>query len=145
MAKMKTYRIDARSDDKYKVEAKAGVHTLYIDQPLSVGGSDAGASPVEYLFASLAGCIVTTARIIAYQKKLNLYGIGIKIEGSLDLAVIYGKSTDGRPGVTGIDVSLALDSDMSEVERKNFFEELRLRCPVSDTIAQSTPITIAAV
>lgn len=40
----------------------------------------------------------------------------------MDLAIIYGKSTDGRPGVTCINVSIAVDSEMSEMERKSFFE-----------------------
>jgi putative redox protein len=144
-AKMKTIRIEARADDKYKVAVKAGERTLYVDQPLFAGGTDAGASPMDYLFASLAGCIATTARIIANQKKLDLNGMDITVEGSLDLNIIYGKSRDSRPGVTGINVSVALDSAMSEMERKSFFEELRLRCPISDTIAAATPITITAV
>lgn len=144
MAKMKTYSIEARADDNYKVAVKAGERTLIVDQPVFAGGGDDGASPMEYLFASLAGCIATTARIIANQKKLGLNGMDIKIEGPLDLDIIYGKSSAGRPGVSGIHVSVALDSEMSEMERKSFFEELRLRCPVSDTIAEATPITIAA-
>ncbi len=143
-AKIKTIRIEAKADNKYKVAVKAGEHTLYVDQPLANGGTDAGANPMEYLFASLAGCIATTARIIANQKKLNLNGMDIKVEGSLDMNIILGKSRDSRPGVTGINVSVALDSAMSEMERKSFFEELRLRCPISDTIAAATPITITA-
>jgi uncharacterized OsmC-like protein len=143
--KIKTIGIEARADDKYKVAVKAGERTLYVDQPLFAGGTDAGASPIEYLFASLAGCLATTARIIATQQNFDLNGMDIKVEGSLDLAVIYGKSRDSRPGVTGINVSVALDSAMSEMEQKSFFEELRLRCPILDTIAAGTPITMAAV
>jgi uncharacterized OsmC-like protein len=69
----------------------------------------------------------------------------IKIEGSLDLNILSGKSKDGRAGVTGINVSVALDSAMSEIERQRFFRELRSRCPISDTIAAATPITITAI
>lgn len=145
MAKVKTYSIQAKSDDKYKVEVTSGDRTFYVDQPLFVGGTDAGANPMEYLFSSLAGCIATTSRIIANQKKLNLNGMDIKIEGSMDLDIIYGKNRDGRPGVNSINVSVTLDSDMSEIERKSFFEELQLRCPVVDTIAAATPITLTAV
>ncbi|MBI1919565.1 MAG: OsmC family protein [Geobacter sp.] len=144
MAKMRTYRIEAKSDDKYKVTVTSGDRTFYVDQPLFAGGTDAGASPMEYLYSSLAGCIATTARIIATQKKLSLNGMDIKIDGSLDLDVIYGKSGDSRPGVTGINVNLALDSEMSEVERKSFLEELHSRCPVLDTIAAVTPTTLTA-
>jgi hypothetical protein len=36
-----------------RIEARAGEHTLYVDQAVSAGGDGAGANPVEYLFASL--------------------------------------------------------------------------------------------
>ena len=142
--KMKNIRIEARANNKYQVAVQTGERTLYVDQALSVGGEGAGANPMEYLFASLAGCIATTGRIIATQQNLDLQGMDIKIEGPLDLNVIYGKSRDGRPGVTGLNVSVALDSAMSEEERQGFLEELRSRCPIMDTIAAATPITIAA-
>jgi len=144
-SKINSFSIEARADDKYKVAVKAGERTLYVDQPLFAGGTDAGANPMEYLFASLAGCLATTARIIAAQQNLDLKGMDIKVEGSFDLAIMYGKSRESRPGLTGINVSVALDSAMSEMERQGFFEELRSRCPISDTIAAATPITMTAV
>ncbi len=100
---------------------------------------------MEYLFASLAGCLATTARIIATQQKLDLQGMDIKVEGELDLNFLYGKSSDGRPGATAIKVNVALDSAMSELERQGFLKELQSRCPILDTIGGGTPITISAV
>jgi len=144
MTKMRTYAIEAKSDDRYKVEVTAGARTLCVDQPAFAGGADAGATPLDYLFASLAGCIATTARIIANQQNLVLNGMEIKIDGSLDLDILSGKCTAGRPGVTGINVGVTLDSEMSEAERKSFLEELRSRCPVYDTIAAATSITLDA-
>lgn len=144
MAKMRTYGIEASSDDRFKVEVTAGARTLYVDQPAFAGGTDAGATPIDYLFASLAGCLATTARIMANQQKLTLNGMDIKIDGSLDLDILSGKSTAGRPGVTGINVRLTLDADMSEQERQVFLAELRSRCPVYDTIAAGTSITMDA-
>lgn len=143
--KLKTICIEARADEKYKVAVQAEEHTLYVDQAVSAGGEGAGPNPVEYLFASLAGCIATTGRIIASQQKLDLKGMDIKVEGALDLNILSGKSRDGRAGLTGIKVSVALDSEMSELERQGFFKELRSRCPISDTIAAATPITITTL
>lgn len=145
--KIKTVSIEARADNKFKVAVKAGEHILYVDQPAAGGGTDAGANPMEYLLASLAGCLATTARIIANQQKLDLHGMDIKVEGSVDISTMLGnsQSQDSRPGVTGINVSVALDSAMSEIERQHFMEELQLRCPISDMIAVATPITITAV
>jgi uncharacterized OsmC-like protein len=144
MGKMRTIRIEARSDDKFGVEVKAGDRMMVVDQAKSAGGADAGANPLEYLLSSLAGCIATTARIIASQKKLDLKGMDMKIEGAFDADALLGRRTDARPGVTGIRVGITLDSAMSEMERKNFFQELRSRAPVADTIAEATPITIGA-
>jgi uncharacterized OsmC-like protein len=45
MAKMKTVSIEAKSDEKFKVEVKAGSHTIYVDQPTTGGGTDAGPKP----------------------------------------------------------------------------------------------------
>ncbi len=143
--KMKTISIEAKANDKYQVAVQAGERTLYVDQAVAVGGEGSGASPMEYLFASLAGCLATTARIIATQQKLDLQGMDIKVEGALDLNFLYGKSKDGRPGATGIKVSVALDSAMSELERRGFLKELKSRCPILDTIGGGTPITISAV
>jgi len=142
MGKIRTIHIEARSDDRYKVEVKAGNRIIYVDQAKIAGGTDAGANPFEHLFSSLAGCIATTARIIANQKKLDLKGMDMKIEGAFDAEILLGKNAGNRPGVTGIQVSVALDSAMSEMERKSFIQELRLRCPVLDTIAEATPITL---
>lgn len=145
MSKVKTYGITARLDDRFKVEVVAGARTLCVDQPAFAGGTDAGASPIEHLFASLAGCLATTARIMAKQRKIGLNGMNISIDGSLDLDILAGKSTAGRAGVADINVRLTLDADMLDDEREDFLEELRTRCPVYDTIAAGTSITMAAI
>ncbi len=145
MAKMKTIGITAKLDEKFKIEVKAGDHTMYIDQTKAGGGTDAGANPLEYFFASLAGCIGTVARIVANQKRIKLNGMDIKVEGAFDLETILGKSKESRAGFTGIKVTLNIDSDMSKEEKEAFIHEVESRCPVSDNIANTTPIVIEVV
>jgi uncharacterized OsmC-like protein len=142
MSKMKTVSIEAKLGEKFKVEVKAGNHTLYVDQPQAGGGADEGPNPIEYLFTSLAGCIATAARIIAIQKRIKLNGMDMKIEGVFDTEIILGKSKENRPGVTGINVTLNIDSDMTKEEKKAFVEEIESRCPVSDNIENATPVKI---
>ncbi len=145
MAKMKTIGITAKLDEKFKIEVKAGDHTMYVDQTKAGGGTDAGANPLEYFFASLAGCIGTVARIVANQKRIKLNGMDIKVEGAYDLETILGKSKESRAGFTGIKVTLNIDSDMSKEEKEAFIHEVESRCPVSDNIANTTPIVIEVV
>jgi putative redox protein len=142
VAKIKTVSIAATSDEKYKVEVKTGDRIIYVDQPQVFGGTDVGPSPMEYLLTSLAGCIATTTRIMADQKKIKLIGMNMKLEGALDPAIIYGKSKEGRAGLTGIKVTLDIDSDMSKEEKEAFVKEMESRCGVSDNIANATPLII---
>jgi uncharacterized OsmC-like protein len=145
MAKMKTISVEAKLDEKFKIEVKAGEHLMVVDQPKAGGGTNAGATPLEYLFAALAGCIGTIARIIAMQKRIPLRGMDIKVEGALDLETLLGKSKENRAGFTGIKVMLAIDSDMSRQQKEDFVKEIDGRCPVSDNIANITPVVIEVV
>jgi uncharacterized OsmC-like protein len=142
MAKMKTIGIEAKLDEQFKITVKAGDHTMYIDQTKAGGGTDAGATPLEYFFASLAGCIGTVARIIAKQKRITLNGIDMKIDGDFDVETLLGKSKENRAGFSGIKVILNIDANMSKEEKEAFLHEIESRCPVSDNITNATPIVI---
>ena len=145
MAKMKTVGIEAKLDEKFKIEVKAGDHVLYVDQPKTGGGTDAGPTPLEYFFAALAGCIGTVARIVAHQKRIKLNGMDIKVEGACDLETLLGKSRENRAGFQGIKVTLDIDAEMTREEKEAFIHEVDSRCPVSDNIANVTPIVIEVI
>lgn len=145
MAKMKTIDVEAKLDEKFKIEVKAGDHLMFVDQPKAGGGTDAGATPLEYLFASLAGCIGTIGRIMAMQKRIPLRGMDIKVEGALDLETLLGKSKENRAGFSGIRVTVGIDADMSREQKEEFIKELDSRCPISDNIAHATPVVLEVV
>jgi uncharacterized OsmC-like protein len=143
MAKMKTIRIAAKSDDKFRVEVQAGKHTFYVDQAGNAGGSDGGPNPLEFFGASLAGCIATTARIVANQKNIRLHGIGMEFAGDFDAGRMLGKGQDNRAGFTGLRVVLEIDADMTAQQKEAFVEEIRLRAPVIDNISNPTPLIVS--
>jgi len=145
MAKMKTISIEAKLDEKFKIEVKAGEYLMVVDQPKAGGGTDAGATPLDYLLAALAGCIGTVARIVAMQKRIPLRGMDMKVEGAFDLETLLGKSKENRAGFAGIKVMLHIDADMTKQEKEDFIQEVESRCPVSDNIANITPVVIEVV
>ena len=66
----------------------------------------------------------------------------MKVEGAFDTEILLGKSRENRAGMTGIKVTLNIDSDMSKEEKAAFVQEIEVRCPVSDNIANTTPLMI---
>ena len=142
MATIKHITVDATQLNGFSIEAQARDHKVFIDQPQASGGQNSGPNPLEYLFFSLAGCIITIGHIIAKQRRLPVRNIQVRVEGDVDTEVFMGKSTAQRAGFTGIRVITTIDADMTQEEKEQFLEEIDARCPISDNIHHTTPIEL---
>lgn len=141
MAK-KTVVVESTLNEKFVIESDIRGHRIIIDQPTNAGGNDTGPTPLELLFASLAGCIGSIGRIVAMQKRIELRGLRIKVEGSLDTDGLLGKPIDGRVGFEGITVSVDVDANLSAEEKEAFIHEVDRRCPVSENLMNATPVNV---
>ncbi|HQC73082.1 MAG TPA: OsmC family protein [Candidatus Competibacteraceae bacterium] len=140
MASLKKIQVTSTLGPKFTIESRIRDHLIYVDQP-TPGGDDKGPTPLEYLFVSLAGCIGSIARIVASQRRLPLRGMEISVEGELDGEVLMGKSTANRAGFQGLTVNVVIDADMTQAEKEEFLHEVDRRCPISDNILNTTPIS----
>ena len=136
----KTVSITAAQKSGFTIETTARNHTLLIDQPTNGGGADAGPTLLEYLFFSLAGCVVTIGHIIAKQERLPVRNISVRVEGELDTDVLMGKRSDVRAGFSDIRIHVKIDADMTQAEKEAFLKEVDARCPISDNIHGTTPL-----
>jgi putative redox protein len=94
-------------------------HELTIDEPLDVGGQDAGPSPQELLAASLAACTAVTMEMYAARKGWDL--------GHVEIDVEYNRAERGCP--TKFELVMRLPDDLPEDQ----VERLRLiaaKCPI---------------
>ena len=64
---------------RYQQEVIAGEHRLLADEPLSVGGADAGPAPFDFLMAGLGACTSMTLRMYAERKELPLTKISVEL------------------------------------------------------------------
>jgi uncharacterized OsmC-like protein len=142
---IKTVKVQSVLDSKFRLESNIGNHTIIVDQPTSAGGTDAGPSPLEYLFVSLAGCIGSVGRIVAMQKKLDLRGMTVSVEGDINVDGLLGKPSDDLIGFKEIRIMVDVDSDMSAEEKETFVHEVDSRCPVSFNLLNVTEIKISVV
>jgi putative redox protein len=110
-----------------------------------MGGTDAGPTPLEYLFCALAGCIASIARIVAHQQRIQLRGMEVVVEGDLDVDSLLGKTRENRSGFVGVRVRAKIDADLSVEQKREFLKEVDERCPVSDNLRQLTPVVAELV
>ena len=145
MAAIKKVRVSAKGLDGFLIETKAGAHTAYVDQPPAMGGTDKGPTPLDYVFISLAGCMITIAKIVANQKRITIRDIEVNVEGELNLEVLRGQNNDDRAGFTGFRIEMKLDADLTKEEKLAFIEEVDRRCPISDNLMNATRVELALV
>lgn len=109
-----------------------------IDQPKQAGGNGEGPNPLEVFLATLPACICAIGRIIANQKRINLRGIDVEVEGDIDKDFLMGKTREGRSGFTEIRSFVNIDADMTKEEKDEFLNEIANRCPIADNMAQKS-------
>ncbi|MDG2341248.1 MAG: bifunctional alpha/beta hydrolase/OsmC family protein [Paracoccaceae bacterium] len=95
----------------------AGRHLLLADEPASVGGSNLGPTPYQFVSSGLGACTTMTLRLYARRKKIPLEHVSVEI------------SHDKRH-IDALDDSIAQKVDV-------FRREIRLYGPLSDEDRQS--------
>src|SRR5881394_3736653 len=63
----------------FQQEVIAGKHHLVADEPVGVGGGDAGPGPYDYLLTSLGVCTSMTIGFYARRKQLPLESITVSL------------------------------------------------------------------
>ncbi|HEV7918009.1 MAG TPA: OsmC family protein [Solirubrobacterales bacterium] len=122
-AKTRVKKAVAKRTGTYEHIVVTGDHRIITDEPVDLGGTNAGPSPLELLAASLASCTATTIEMYANHKEWDLGEVKVKVE--------YEPAKRGCP--TTFKVVLAVPPGMSE-EQVQRLSEIAAKCPVHRTL-----------
>ena len=142
MAAIKTVKVTAEGPDGWVVTTHSGKHVSIVDQPEALGGTDSGPTPLDYVFVALGSCLVTVAKIVAGQQKIDLRGVEVEVFGDLNLDVLRGQEKNERAGFTSVTATVKIDADLTKEEKEVFMEEVDKRCPVSDNLMNLTEVNL---
>jgi uncharacterized OsmC-like protein len=125
----------------FKQEISAGKHRLLADEPESVGGSDAGPDPYDYLLTSLGVCTSMTVGLYARRKQFPLQNITVSLWHSR----IYAKDCEECETKEGmldrIDVEVELTGSLSAEQHAKLME-IAAKCPVHRTLTSEINIRL---
>jgi uncharacterized OsmC-like protein len=136
------FEVMGRSESPARIAINARQFKLVVDEPPALGGDDLGANPVEYILAGLAGCLNVMAHLIAREMGVTLRKLEIEVSGELDADRLLGKSQAVRAGFQWISVLLKVNADADEATLQRWLAAVKDRCPVSDNLANPTPVKI---
>ena len=117
---------------RYQQQVTVAAHTLIADEPVSMGGNDAGPAPFDYLLTALGACTSMTLRMYAELKQLPLERVSVtltheKIE------------VEGKGKIDRISRRIGLEGNLTP-EQRNRMLEIANRCPVHRTLSGNLEI-----
>lgn len=143
---IEVFKSTANLCDGMQVECNARTHTMILDEPAELGGTDTGKNPVEALLSALGACKCIVARCFAKAHRIDLQDIRVEVEGDLDPEGFQGKNPDAKIGFSAIRSKIYIKSSSPKEDIEKFVEFIDRTCPVADTIANppemATEITI---
>jgi putative redox protein len=124
-----------------KNEVNYGEHTFITDEPVALGGEDAGPDPYTLLLAALGSCISMTTTLYARRKGWPLERVKVRLRQNRIHAVDCvecGKDTDGY--VHRIQRSVSFEGNLTD-EQQARLQEIAHKCPVHKTLASTIVIS----
>src|ERR1700728_4154974 len=134
--------VDSRQVENLRSEARIRQFSLTVDEPPTLGGSDAGPNPVELVLAALATCQEITYRAYATALGIPLEGVSVKLEGSLDLRGFFAVKDDVRAGFNAVRGIVNLKSSASAADLAKLKDVVDAHCPVLDILRAPVPVDL---
>lgn len=124
---------------RFQQRVRVGAHTWTADEPVSVGGDDAGPSPYDLLLAGLGTCTSMTLRMYAERKGWDM--------GAIDVVLRHDRVPDDGSGLRGgvngrvdrIRVAIDVDDDLDDARRESLLR-IAGKCPVHRTLTHDVII-----
>ena len=137
-----TFESQSALQDGFRSEVSIREHSLTVDEPESLGGTDSGPNPVELILASLGTCQEITYRAYATVMGIALDSVSVKLEGDIDLRGFFAVDETVRAGYEKIRGTVHLKSNASEAQLQQLRDAVNAHCPVLDIITKPVPVEL---
>jgi putative redox protein len=117
----------------------AGTHRFTSDEPLGVGGGDAGADPYTLLLAALGACTSMTLMVYARRKKWPLEHVDVRLSHAREHAEDCAECEGGKRRIESIERRIALTGALSD-EQKSRLLAMADKCPIHMTLTAKLEI-----
>lgn len=100
-----------------------------MDEPVNLGGTDVGGTPLEYMAATLNGCKAVMIPLIAKELDFYFSDITFETDGFVDVRGLMGDE-NVKTYFQYINFILEIETNESDEKLKNLKNEVEKRCPV---------------
>ncbi len=135
-----------QSNPRFLTTIETGNHIQLLDEPVSLGGNNQGLTPVQSIYAALAGCICMTLRIYADGKKMPLDKIEVEVNAvkktmnNNDERLVGNEQMIDNGKVRLIHAKIRVSGDLS-AEQVDKLDDIAGKCPVHKMLKHGSIIT----
>lgn len=125
--------VTERGTGAYAVAISAGRHAWLADEPVAVGGDDAGPNPYQMLSAALGACTAMTMRMYANRKQWPLERVSVTLHHAKVHATDCAECETRAGRVDRIDRRIRMEGALDAAQRQRLLE-IADKCPVHRTL-----------
>ena len=115
--------------------------TLITDEPVELGGEDAGPDPYTLLLAALGSCISMTVMLYSRRKQWPVQSVTVELRQNRVHAKDCAECDQSKDGyIHRIERSVKIEGELTE-EQLTRLQEIAHKCPVHKTLTSQIVIT----
>jgi putative redox protein len=115
----------------FKTVVNAGGFNLIADEPVSVGGTNEGPAPGDYLCVALAACKTITLRMYVQRKQWDV--------GEIDVQASLSKIEEGSASSHIFNCEISVSNEITD-EQKQRMIQIAKACPISKLLSKSAEV-----
>ena len=139
------FKTSSNLGGRFRSDVTIRDHSLTIDEPKGIGGTDMGPSPVEVILAALGSCQEITYRAFATAMGIELDKVSVELEGDIDFRGFFAVDESVRPGLDTIRVVVKIESNAPADELEKLREVVNSHCPVLDTLCNPVSVKLDCI
>lgn len=132
-----------RIEDGFRTKVVSNGFPLVADEPISVGGTNTGPTPYDYLLTALGACTAMTLRMYADRKEWPLETVTVNLSHRKVHARDCAECESDAGFADHIDREIEVEGDLTDEQRIRL-AEIADRCPVHKTLHSEVVVSTTA-